>query len=134
YVRSASRTTTSKTDLSRVSSVRDSKGKSSVPPRRTIPRRKLVWGAALLAVGLLATSLALVFRPWSDRRPEARVEGTSAAPPTGVPIKVGVLHSRTGTMAISERSVIDATLLAIDEINDKGGLLGRPIEPVVEDG
>jgi urea transport system substrate-binding protein len=37
-------------------------------------------------------------------------------------------------MAISERSVIDATLLAIDEINEKGGLLDRPVEAVVEDG
>jgi urea transport system substrate-binding protein len=50
------------------------------------------------------------------------------------PVKVGVLHSLTGTMAISERSVIDATLLAIDQINARGGVLGRPIEPVVVDG
>src|SRR5262249_51211479 len=52
----------------------------------------------------------------------------------GPPIKVGVLHSRTGTMAISERPVIDATLLAIEEVNEKGGVLGRPIEAVIEDG
>lgn len=50
------------------------------------------------------------------------------------PIKVGVLHSLTGTMAISERSVKDATLLAIEEINARGGLLGRRIEPVIADG
>ncbi len=50
------------------------------------------------------------------------------------PIKVGVLHSLTGTMAISETSVADATLLAIEEINKKGGVLGRPIEPIVVDG
>ncbi len=50
------------------------------------------------------------------------------------PIKVGILHSLTGTMAISEASVKDATLMAIDEINEKGGLLnGRRIEPVVID-
>src|SRR5262249_3912220 len=47
---------------------------------------------------------------------------------------VGVLHSRRGTMAISERPVIDATLLAIEEVNEKGGVLGRPVEAVVEDG
>lgn len=52
----------------------------------------------------------------------------------GQPIKVGVLHSLTGTMAMSEKSVADATLLAIDEINQQGGLLGRRIEPVVVDG
>ena len=50
------------------------------------------------------------------------------------PIKVGVLHSLSGTMAISEVSVMEATLLAIEEINAAGGLLGRKIEPVVVDG
>lgn len=50
------------------------------------------------------------------------------------PIRVGVLHSLSGTMAISEQSVADATLMAIDEINESGGVLGRKIEPVVVDG
>lgn len=49
-------------------------------------------------------------------------------------IKVGVLHSLSGTMAISEKAVANATLMAIDEINQKGGLLGRKIEPVLVDG
>jgi len=49
-------------------------------------------------------------------------------------IKVGVLHSLSGTMAISETAVRDATLLAIDEINASGGVLGKQLEPVVEDG
>ena len=49
-------------------------------------------------------------------------------------IKVGILHSLSGTMAISEVTVRDAELLAIDEINATGGLLGKQIEPVVEDG
>lgn len=49
-------------------------------------------------------------------------------------IKVGILHSLTGTMAISETSVVDATLLAIEEINGKGGVLGRKVEPLVVDG
>jgi urea transport system substrate-binding protein len=50
------------------------------------------------------------------------------------PIRVGVLHSLTGTMAISESAVADATILAIEELNQRGGLLGRQIEPVVVDG
>jgi urea transport system substrate-binding protein len=49
-------------------------------------------------------------------------------------IKVGVLHSFSGTMAISEKAVANATLMAIDEINAKGGLLGKKIVPVVVDG
>jgi len=50
------------------------------------------------------------------------------------PIKVGILHSLTGTMAISEKAVVDATLMAIEEINAEGGVLGRIIEPIVVDG
>ncbi|MBB5336034.1 urea transport system substrate-binding protein [Pectinatus brassicae] len=49
-------------------------------------------------------------------------------------IKVGVLHSLSGTMAISEVSVKDAEMMAIDEINAKGGVLGKKIEVVTEDG
>ncbi|MBI1829700.1 MAG: urea ABC transporter substrate-binding protein [Thaumarchaeota archaeon] len=50
------------------------------------------------------------------------------------PIKMGILHSLSGTMAISETPVVDATLLAVDEINEKGGILGRKIQPIVVDG
>ena len=48
-------------------------------------------------------------------------------------VKVGVLHSLSGTMAVSETSLRDATLFAIDEINAAGGVLGRKIAPVVVD-
>jgi urea transport system substrate-binding protein len=48
-------------------------------------------------------------------------------------IKVGILHSLSGTMAISETSLKDTALMAIDEINAKGGLLGKKLEPVVVD-
>ena len=53
---------------------------------------------------------------------------------TAGPVQVGVLHSFTGPMAASERAVADATLLAIDEVNQNGGLLGREIEPIIADG
>ena len=48
-------------------------------------------------------------------------------------IKVGVLHSLSGTMAISETVLKDVTLMAIDEINAKGGVLGKKLEAVVVD-
>lgn len=54
--------------------------------------------------------------------------------PAGEPIRVGVLHSLTGTMSQSESPVKDATLLAIEELNETGGVLGRPVEAVVADG
>ena len=50
------------------------------------------------------------------------------------PIKVGVLHSLTGTMAVSGHSLVDSIMMAIDEINQRGGVLGRPLLPIVEDG
>ena len=48
-------------------------------------------------------------------------------------VKIGVLHSLSGTMAISETSLRDVVLMAVDEINKKGGVLGEKIEPVVVD-
>ena len=129
YARTARRTTTSKLDLSQVSSV--PKG----PPPPAPSRRGLVLG--VVGVAALAAAVAVAFGPWGNRR-------SAAVPPDPVPpapaalkeppIKVGVLHSRKGTMAISERPVIEATLLAIDEVNEKGGVLGHRVEAVVEDG
>jgi urea transport system substrate-binding protein len=49
-------------------------------------------------------------------------------------VKVGVLHSLSGTMAISETSLRDILLFTFDEINAAGGVLGKKIEPVVADG
>ncbi len=70
----------------------------------------------LLGVGAMALS-ALVG--------SARAEET---------VKVGVLHSLSGTMAISETSLRDMLLFAFDQINAQGGVLGHKIEPVVVDG
>lgn len=50
------------------------------------------------------------------------------------PVKLGLLHSLTGTVAIAEVALVDAEKLAIEEINAQGGVLGRKIEAVLEDG
>jgi urea transport system substrate-binding protein len=71
-------------------------------------------GAALGAVALAAAALA----------------GTARAEDT---IKVGILHSLSGTMAISETTLKDVMLMLIDEQNKKGGLLGKKLEAVVVD-
>jgi urea transport system substrate-binding protein len=71
-----------------------------------------------LATALLAATMLSAVRP-------AHADGT---------VKVGVLQSLSGTMAISEVPLEDAELLAIDEINAKGGVLGKQIVPVEEDG
>ena len=51
----------------------------------------------------------------------------------GETIKVGILHSLSGTMAISETTLKDVMLMLIDEQNKKGGLLGKQLEAVVVD-
>ena len=48
-------------------------------------------------------------------------------------VKVGILHSLSGTMAISETSLKDVLLFTFDEINKKGGVMGKMIEPVIVD-
>ena len=50
------------------------------------------------------------------------------------PIRIGILHSLSGTMAVSERPVVDAALFAVDELNRQGGVLGRKVMPIVVDG
>ncbi|MCC6802532.1 MAG: urea ABC transporter substrate-binding protein, partial [Anaerolineae bacterium] len=65
------------------------------------------------------------------------IMGVSIVPAVGAQddvIKVGLLHSLSGTMSISETTVRDAELMAIDEINAAGGVMGKQIVPVVEDG
>jgi urea transport system substrate-binding protein len=72
--------------------------------------------------------------------PAASAAATPAAAPAPVakaketgPIKVGILHSLSGTMAISETSLKDVALMTIEGINKAGGVLGRQLEPVVVD-
>jgi urea transport system substrate-binding protein len=74
-----------------------------------------LWRAGLVAAGLMTG-----------------VAGSTVAQDKE-PIKVGILHSLSGTMAISETTLKDVMLMLIDEQNKKGGLLGRKLEPVVVD-
>ena len=63
----------------------------------------------------------------------AALGATGAAAQDACPIKVGVLHSLSGTMAISETTLKDTMLMLIEEQNAKGGLLGKQLEAVVVD-
>ena len=73
---------------------------------------------ARLALGLLASLLLAGCDPVEPRKP----------------IEVGVLHSLSGHMAVSEAPLVDAIQLAIDDINAAGGVLGRPLQALVMDG
>ena len=71
----------------------------------------------------------------ADATPEVIETATSSATPAsdGDTIKVGILHSLSGTMAISETSLKDTALMTIEEINANGGVMGKQLEPVVVD-
>jgi urea transport system substrate-binding protein len=83
-----------------------------------------------------ATAGSLLLKACTTPTPTTQPGSPAANAPaaSGNTIKVGILHSLSGTMSISERSVVDAELLAIKEINAKGGVLGKQIEFVKEDG
>ena len=90
-------------------------------------RKFLVYGGATLGTSLL-------LKACQNNTPTETTPGASPAAGTGETIKVGLLHSLSGTMAISETTVVDAEMLAIEEINAAGGVLGKQIEPIKEDG
>lgn len=95
-------------------------------------RRKFL----LYSSATLGTSLLL--KACGNESPTATDTVTNGSSDTATvsssTIKVGILHSLSGTMAISERSVVDAERLAIKEINAAGGILGKQIEAITEDG
>lgn len=83
---------------------------------------------------LLVMVVLMLLAACGGPAPTAAPGGTEAPDTGGDTVKVGILHSLSGTMAISEVSVRDATVLAINEINAAGGVLGKQIEFVQEDG
>lgn len=96
-------------------------------------RKFLLYGSATLGTSILLKACASPSTTTTES-PAASDASSSPAAASGNTIKVGILHSLSGTMAISEKSVVDSTQLAIDEINSKGGVLGKKIEPILEDG
>ena len=90
-------------------------------------RRRLVQGLSALPLAGVAQ------RAMAQQFPTAKVNTTKLAV-TDTEVTVGQLHSGTGTMAISETGSIQAEQLAIDQINAMGGVLGRKIKVIKEDG
>ncbi|MCH2558449.1 MAG: urea ABC transporter substrate-binding protein [Alcanivorax sp.] len=87
----------------------------------------------LAGLAALPALVALASPTFAAGPPTAEVNTTDLAV-TDDTVKVGILHSITGTMAISEIGSVQAEKLAIKQINESGGVLGRQIEFVQEDG
>jgi urea transport system substrate-binding protein len=92
---------------------------------------KILLRAHVAALAL--TSLVLAGTARAAEYPTASINTTGLAI-TDTTVTVGQLHSATGTMAISETGSIEAERMAIDQINAAGGILGRQIKIVFEDG
>ena len=98
---------------------------------RRLGRRKfLIYGSAGIGTSLLLKACSNNDQAQS----ESESGTTTASAGSGDTIKVGILHSLSGTMAISETTVVDAEKLAIKQINEAGGVLGKQIEAIQEDG
>lgn len=100
-------------------------------------RRKFIfYGSATLGASIFLKACAdsPTTTNTEPTEPVTTEPATPVADSGGDTIKVGILHSLSGTMAISETTVVDAEKLAIKEINEAGGVLGKQIEAVVEDG
>ncbi|MEO1620441.1 MAG: urea ABC transporter substrate-binding protein [Cyanobacteria bacterium J06632_3] len=94
-------------------------------------RKFLAYGTAAAGASVLLKACA----PQADDSAATDASSTAASGgDDGDTIKVGILHSLSGTMAISETTVVDAEELAIEEINAAGGVLGKQIVVVKEDG
>ncbi|NLG54343.1 MAG: urea ABC transporter substrate-binding protein [Rhodococcus sp.] len=96
---------------------------------RTFSHRALAAPAALAAVGLVLTGCG---SKASDTASGSNA--VSCVDTSGDTVKVGSLNSLSGTMAISEVTVRDSIALAVEEINASGGVLGKQIQIVAEDG
>lgn len=97
-------------------------------------RKFLLYGSATFGTSILLKACANNPTTTETTTAASPATNTTATAGGGDTIRVGILHSLSGTMAISERSVVDAEQLAIEEINNAGGVLGKKIQAVVEDG
>ncbi len=91
-------------------------------------RRKLLMGMAAIP------ALTMLPRPSFAEAPATSAINTTGLAVTDTEVTVGILHSATGTMAISETGSIESEKLAIAQINEAGGVLGRKIKIIQEDG
>ncbi len=94
-------------------------------PRSALRRQMLLGMAAIPAAAMLPRMAAAA---------DTAAVNTTGLAVTDDSVTVGILHSITGTMAISETGSVEAEKLAISQINEAGGVLGRQIKFIQEDG
>lgn len=119
------------------------RAQSELARRRHFSQKVLGLWLGGIAIGL--SGLVGLFMAWGHglhERANRGASSTTPAPSTTIEpgdqaeetLKVGLLHSLTGPLASIERMMVETELQAIDEINENGGLLGKKVAAVVEDG
>jgi urea transport system substrate-binding protein len=93
----------------------------------TVPRRGYSFVAPVSTSGLSTVTAQ------SAGTAREQVQALRAVAASNLPYRIGILHSLSGPLAISEGAIVDATLLAVRQINASGGIRGREIEPTVVD-
>ncbi len=91
-------------------------------------RARVVRAAAVLTIAVLVSAGC------GSRVGDSGASATSCVDTSGSSVKIGFLNSLSGTMAISEKTVNDSLILAAEQINAGGGVLGKKLEIVTEDG
>lgn len=113
-------------------------GEPNVPrkERVVIMKKKFSSIIAVLAAGAMMTGLTACGGSSGEGASGSTAADSGAAAPaaSGDTVTVGILHSQSGTMAMAEAPMIQAVQMAIDEINADGGVLGKQITYVLEDG
>ncbi len=96
----------------------------------------ILFGVGALVVATIVGGVVLVskLRAPTAPGPEGKKGAGVASITAEAPIKIGILHSLSGALASTEAPVVDATVFAIKEINEAGGIRGRQIEWVIADG
>jgi urea transport system substrate-binding protein len=111
----------------------DENMKLNIDSKNFSKKGKLSTRRKALAALMLGASILMTSMTHGADFPTAKVNTTGLAV-TDTTVTVGILHSVTGTMAISETGSVEAEKLAIDQINASGGILGRQIKVIQEDG
>jgi urea transport system substrate-binding protein len=90
----------------------------------------------ILAAALIALAMGIrgfKSEPQDNGEEKVGPKESAALTPSDPPINIGVLYSQWGTFSGSERPMADGTLLAVEEINKSGGVLGRALKPIIRD-
>ncbi|MEN9626147.1 MAG: urea transporter substrate-binding protein [archaeon] len=112
---------------------------STLPTHFRLFNTVLIFGNKIAQISWEDTPFAFVIESKEVKESYMRIfnhfwEESSVKQTAENSIKIGVIHSLTGTMAISEVSLVDALLMAVDQVNKQGGLLGKKIQPIIVDG